>query len=184
MSSVLTIFAICCSVAAVMLLWTAWRKHAGRRGPLVFSLVAWAVALSCWTIAFGAEIGIPLALESAAIVAFGFILTRIEFREARSGRERYIPSPKRPRYRWLRGTMRGVGAGPIAFAASVGIGVLFATTAPLDDATRLILAGLLIPSLWGAAMIWVLASRRLLLPSAGLLGIAIATFGTSVLVAR
>lgn len=184
MSSLFSIIAIGCSIAAVLLLWTAWRRRANQRGPFVASLVAWGLALASWVKAFGMEVGIPLALESAAIVAFVFILSRIEFRDPRSGRERYTPPTKQPPYRWLRGTMRGVGAGPIGFAASAGIGVLFATTAPLDDATRLILAGLLIPSLWGAAMIWVFASRCLLLPSAGLLGIAIATIGTSILVAR
>lgn len=184
MTSLFPIVAICCSLAGVVLLWVAWRRRARRRLPFVAALAAWALATASWTAAFGAEIGIPLALESAAIVAFVFILSRIEFRDARTGRERTAPPPHHTRYRWARGTIRGVGAGPVAFAASAGVGVLFATTAPLADATRLILAGLLIPSLWGAAMIWVLASRRLLLPSAGLLGIAIATIGTSILVAR
>jgi hypothetical protein len=181
---VFSLVAIGCSGIAVMLLWMAWRgaRHAG--GLLALSLVAWASALLSWTRGFGVEVGIPLTLEAAAIVALGFILSRIEFRPARVVRERTAPPLPRPRHRWLRGTMRAVGAGPIAFAASAGIGVLFATAAPFADATRLIVAGLLIPSLWGATMTWVLASRRLLIPPAGLLSLAAMTFAASMLVTR
>lgn len=184
MAILFSIVALCCSGAAVLLLWMAWRRGPQGRRLLAISLLAWAAALLCWTTAFGIEIGIPLTLETAAIVAFGFILSRIEFRAARIARDRVAPPAARSRGRWLRGTMRAAGAGPVAFAASAGIGVLFATTAPLADATRLMLAGLMIPSLWGAMMTWILASRRLLLPSAGLLGIAVATIAMSVLVAQ
>ncbi|RZF59184.1 hypothetical protein EWE75_23055 [Sphingomonas populi] len=184
MTVLLSLVAICCSSVAVLLLWMAWRRDHRRRRLLAGSLIAWVIALTLWTTAFGLEVGIPLTLETAAIVAFVFILSRIEFRTPRIVRERYAPPVVRSRNRWLRGTILGVGAGPVAFTASTGVGVLFATTAPLADATRLMLAGLLIPSLWGAAMTLVLASRRLLLPSAGLLGVAITTIATSVMVVR
>jgi hypothetical protein len=184
MTVLFSLVAIGCSFVAVLLLWMAWRRERHRRISLAASIVTWVVALTAWTSALGLELGIPLALETAAIVAFGFILSRIEFRTPRVVKERQAPPVVRSRHRELRGTIRGVGAGPIAFAASAGVGVLFATTAPFADATRLMLAGLLIPSLWGAAMMWVLASRRLVLPSAGLLGIAVTTIATSVMVAR
>jgi len=184
MTILLSLAAICCSAVAVLLLWMAWCRDQRRHTPLAASLLAWVIALAMWTTAFGLEVGIPLTLETAAIVAFIFILSRIEFRKPRIVRERHAPTVVRPRYRWLRGTILGIGAGPVAFAASAGVGILFATTAPLADATRLILAGLLIPSLWASTMIWVLASRRLVLPSASLLGIAVTTIATSVMVAR
>lgn len=183
-AAIFSVGAIACSAAAVLLLWAAWRRRAGARLPLAAAIMMGAVAISLWTAALGAEIGIPLALESAALVAFAFILTRIELRPARPLRERLRPAPVRLPGRWPRGVVRAIGAGPISLAAALGIGVLFATEAPLADATRLILAGLLVPSLWAAAMIWTLSSRRPLAPAAGLLGIAVATIGASLAVPR
>ena len=183
MTGLFSAFAIGASIAAVLLLWVAWRRRHGRRVPLLASLGCWAAALACWIAAFGAEIGIPLALECAALVAFAFILSRVERRAPRTARERIVAAPAPVPGRWWRGTVRGLGAGPLAFAAALGVGVLFATNAPFADSTRLIVAGLLVPSLWAAAMIWMLASRRLWPPLAGLAGTAVATIGVSLAVA-
>lgn len=183
MTSLFSALAIGGSVAAVLLLWSAWRRRHARSVPLLTSLGCWAAAVACWIAAFGAEIGIPLALECAALVAFAFILSRVERKVPRAPRERSVAASAPARGRWWRGTLRGLGAGPLAFAAALGVGVLFATNAPFADSTRLIVAGLLVPSLWAAAMIWMLASRRLWPPLAALAGTAVATISVSLAVA-
>jgi hypothetical protein len=184
MKTMFSVAAIVATFAAILLLWTAWRRHGAARMPFLASIAAGVAATSLWILAFGAEVGIPLTLEGAAIVAFLFILSRIEVRQGRTVRDRHAAAPVRTPGRAWRGITRGLAAGPIGLGAAIGIGVLFATTAPLDDSTRLILAGLLVPSLWAIAMIWTLASRRPLAPAAGLLGIAVATIGLSLAAGR
>jgi hypothetical protein len=134
-----------------------------------------------WITWFGAEVGIPLALETSALIAFAFILTRIERRTSRLPRDRTMPLPERPRRRLLLGTTRIIVAGPLGLISALGIAVVIATKAPMAEQTRLILAGLIVPSLWCGAIAWITCQRRLPLQAATLAGFAICGFGSSLL---
>jgi hypothetical protein len=173
--------ALLSSLGGLFLLWAGWRRGAPMRGRIGGAALLWALSTAIWIGRFGAEIGIPLALETAALVAFTFILTRIERRSGRPPRERSTDIPKRSRWRWLFGTARTLTAGPLGLAAAMGIAVLFATRAPLAEQTRLILAGLIVPSLWSGAIAWTLCHRRLPLQAAAFAAIGGAGFGLTLL---
>lgn len=169
------------SLAGIMLCWQAWTRHA--LGWRIFGVAAllWASSTACWIVGFGVEIGIALALETAALLAFAFILTRIELRPAQSVRERNAP-PLPPR-RYGLGLARALTAGLLGFAAAIGLGVLFATRAPMAEQTRIILAALAIPSLWCVAIAWTVCDRRLLLQFLVFSGLAATSAGLTFMTA-
>lgn len=172
--------ALALSLGGVVLVWSAWRQRRG--GARVLGAIAlWGLSTWLWITGFGAEIGIPLALETAALVGFAFILSRMERREVRAPKERMAPSlPYTPRRR-LRGAARVLIAGPIGMFAAIGIAFVVAMGAPLAEQTRLILGGLIVPSLWAAFIGWTIADRSLLRPAAILLAIGFAGFGFTML---
>ncbi len=147
------------------------------RGPMVLAVGLWGLSTTLWIALFGIEIGIPLALETAALVAFAFILTRMEKRAGRLPRERMVAAP--PRGRWLipLGIGRALVAGPLGLAAAMGIAVVIATRGPMAEQTRLIVAGLIVPTLWAIGIAWIVCQRRLPLQATAFAGLAIAGFG-------
>jgi len=166
-SGIWTLLALAGSLGGVLLSWKAWQNAwqdggpNGRARPLMAAAGALAVfSLALWAAGYGAEIGIPLALETGALIAFGFILTRMEVRPLREMRARTAP-PLPAHSRW-KGVARFATAGVLGFAAAIGLGVLFATRAPLGEQTRLILGALAVPSLWSGAIAWTACDRRLL----------------------
>lgn len=163
------------SLAAILLCWRAWARQAlnGRATMGVVGL--WAISIACWIAGFDAEIGIALSLETAALIAFAFILTRIEIRPAQTLRARSAPAL--PPRRYGRGLIRALTAGLLGFCAAIGIGIVFATRAPLAEQTRLILAALAMPSLWCAAIAWTVCDRRLGLQIIVFLGLAAGSAG-------
>jgi hypothetical protein len=82
-----------------------------------------------------------------------------------------------------RGAVRLLTAGLLGFAAAMGLALLFATRAPLAEQTRLILAGLAVPSLWCIAIAWTVCSRRLPLQIATFLVLALGGAGLTFLTA-
>jgi hypothetical protein len=111
-SEIWMLLALAASLGSVVLCWKAWGSEGG--GPLIAVATGFAaLAMGLWIAGYGAEIGIPLALETAALIAFGFILTRMEVRPLREMRTRTVP-PGPVRSRWkvsvvrTFGTLRGV----------------------------------------------------------------------------
>jgi hypothetical protein len=51
--------------------------------------------------------------------------------------------------------------GPIALGAAMAIAVYFATSAPINEQTRLVIAGLGVPALWAGLLIGALMSKHL-----------------------
>lgn len=167
--------ALAASLAGILLCWRAWSRHALNARAGIAAAVLWSLSTWAWITAFGAEIGIALALETAALLAFAFILTRIEIRPAQTVRDRSAP-PLPPR-RYGRGLARVMTAGLLGFAAAMGLAILFATRAPLAEQTRLILAALAMPSLWCCAIAWTACDHRLRLQVGIFLTIAAASAG-------
>ncbi len=174
--SVIVLGALALSLGGILLIWSAWRER--RWGLRAWGAIGlWIGSAALWIARFGVEIGIPLALETAALAGFAFILSRMERREARAPRERAVPPLPASRYRRLRGAAKFLIAGPIGMFAAMGIAFVVATGAPLAEQTRLILAGLIVPSLWAVFIGWTVADRRLGVPAAILLAIGGAGFG-------
>lgn len=172
--------ALALSFGGIALIWSAWRER-GNALRVGGAIALWAASTALWIFRFGAEIGIPLALESAALVGFAFILSRMEWRNARPPKDREAPAPPVSRYRRLRGAAKFLIAGPIGMFAAMGIAFVVAIGAPLAEQTRLILGGLIVPSLWAAFIGWTVAERRLIRPAAVLLVIGTAGFGFTML---
>ncbi len=168
------------TVGAIVALWRGSATPARGR---VFRRLAAMLALAsatCWIAAFGAEIGIPLLLETWALAGFAFILTRLERRPDRAARERVQAGAAVPR-NVSRGIARVAVAGPLGFAAAIGIAAAIATRAPLAEQTRLIGAGLLVPSLWAVFVGWTLMARHLPMPATGMAVLAGSGFGLALL---
>ncbi|MBG6116422.1 MULTISPECIES: hypothetical protein [unclassified Sphingobium] len=175
------ITALVASLAGILLCWRAWVRHALDWRAGVAAATLWSLSTWAWIAAFGAEIGIALALETAALLAFAFILTRIEVRPAQAIRDRTAP-PLPPRS-YGRGIARALTAGLLGFAAAIGLAMLFATRAPLAEQTRLILAALAMPSLWCGAIAWTACDRRLSLQIGVFLGLAVTSAGITFITA-
>ncbi|MBU3077607.1 hypothetical protein [Sphingomonas quercus] len=163
---VLIIGALVLTFGAVFAAQIAWRRRQGRW--LIGSIGLFGLATILWIAGFRAEIGVSLAVESGSLVALVFILATAERRPGREVRERAVaPTPLAPGHR-QRGLLRGMTAALLGLFAAIAAGMAFALAAPLAEQTRLIIAGLLVPSLWALAILWALAATRLWLPVAGL----------------
>lgn len=167
------------SGGAILALWRAWRCERGKGLPRTIALVLAAASAACWRSGFGSEIGIPLLMESWALLGFGFILTRMERKPERAGRQRAVSAPPTPPLRWGRGLLQALIGGPLALVAAIGIAALIATHAPLHEQTRLVGAGLLVPSLWAVLLGWTLSAERLYRPVAGVVLLGGAGLGLS-----
>lgn len=171
----LVFMALIASLAGILLCWRAWTRHALGWRVCFGAAALWGLSTWAWIAGFGPEIGIALALETAALLAFAFILTRIEVRPAQVARDRM--APPLPRRRYGRGIARGLTAGLLGFAAAMGLAMVFATRAPLAEQTRLILAALAMPSLWCGAIAWTVCDRRVMLQIGVFLGLAATSVG-------
>lgn len=173
--------ALMASLAGLLVLWHGWKHGADMRMRTAMALGLWAASTALWTLQFGAEVGIPLALETAALVAFGFILSRMERRMERPARERTAALPAVSRRRYVVGTMRVLVAGPLGLIAAMGIAVVVATRSPMAEQTRLILAGLIVPTLWAIGIGWVVCQRRLPVQAASFAALGAAGIGLTFL---
>lgn len=171
--------ALLLTALAVAAAWMGWRTE--RRAALAGAIASALGATLLWCRCFGTEIGIPLAIETGSLAALAFILGRIEIRPHRAPRAREIEAEPASTRRWLLGTARAIVAGPLGLAAAMGIGIAFAVTTPLDEQTRLILAGLIVPSLWAAFLVWSLATQRLARTAGGLAAIGTAGFALAMM---
>jgi hypothetical protein len=64
-------------------------------------------------------------------------------------------------YRYVLGSLPVLVAGPLGLIAAMGIAVVIATRMPMAEQTRLILAGLIVPTLWAIGIGWMVCQRRL-----------------------
>lgn len=168
------------TIGAVVALWRGSVTPAhGSAFRLLATTLTIASALA-WISGFGVEIGIPLLLEIWALVGFAFILTRLERRPDRVTRDRTVVGAAVHR-NVVRGVAQVAIAGPLGFAAAIGIAAAIATRAPLAEQTRLIGAGLLVPSLWASFVGWTLMARRLPMPATGMALLAGSGFGVALL---
>lgn len=166
--------------AGAWLLRRSWRRRAGAVPALVWSgwaLLVAPVFLAAWCI--GPVKGVALALVLEAI---GALLVVFEGRVRRNGaRERTgdaaAAEPLDEPGRLWRGVLRTVLAGPLGMLAAMAVAFCVTVYVPGDPRTRIVIGGMLMPVLWGLAMTWTLADRRLLRATAVLLGTSVAGFG-------
>jgi hypothetical protein len=164
------------------LLRASWRDRRGERSGLVIAgwaaLVAGGVGAA---LMLGVMPGIAAALTLAPLGVLGVVAQGATHRAARPARDRTAPEPlERPSRVW-RGWVKGLLAGPLGMTAAMGIAFCYAVWAPGAVQTRLLIAALLVPALWGLAMTWTLADQRLLRSTAVLTGTSVLGFGLAFL---
>src|SRR5689334_9524185 len=180
-TSAACIAALLLSFGGLAAAWRAWSGSSSTSLWLAAMLTAWSAATALWVWEFGGEIGTALALETAAIAAFAFILSRVERRDARAQKERTAPINERAGRASWRGFARFMVAGPLGLVAALAVGIVVAVHAPLHEQTRLILGGLIVPSLWAALIVWTVAGARVRTPAIALTVLVVAGFGLALL---
>lgn len=166
-----------------LLLRTSWRRRDGAAPVLLgsgWALLLGLLALAAWWI--GPVKGPAWALAMAALGAFGVIWQgRVRRKAARLREGDQAPEPLEEPGRLWRGVLRALLAGPLGMTAAMALAFCLTATMPGDPRTRIVVGGLLMPVLWGLAMTWTLADRRLLRATAVLVGTSIAGFGLAFL---
>jgi hypothetical protein len=165
----------------------ALRKSWLRRGSAALGLVVggWIVLLGLPIIAgllFGAVKGPALAIVMQGIGALCVIwFGRVRRKAGRVRTGDVAPEPLEEPGRFWRGVLRTLLAGPLGMTAAMAVAFCVTVYLPGDPRTRILVGGLLMPVLWGLAMTWTLADRRLLRATAVLVGTSIAGFGLAAL---
>lgn len=161
----------------------AWRSADARRPVSI--VLGWAIAVAgvaTCILTMGAAPGVFLASALISAGALAWVVSGLTLREAKSRgpRETALEPSGRASRAW-RGWLRALLAGPLGGLAAVGVGVAVTVWAPGAPQTRIVLGGLLVPLLWGAAMAWTLSDDRILRATVVLAGVAVVTFGASAL---
>ncbi|WP_395398239.1 hypothetical protein WBP07_24525 [Novosphingobium sp. BL-8A] len=145
----------------------------------------WAVligltAAAAWLI--GPVKGLAIALVAQGIGALCVVWQgRIRRKAARAREAETAPEPLEEPGRLWRGVLRTLLAGPLGMTAAMAVAFCVTVYMPGDPRTRIVTGGLLMPVLWGLAMTWTLADRRLLRATAVLVGTSLVGFGLAVL---
>ena len=165
--------------AGAWLLRRSWRHRTGAVPSLLWSgwtLLVVLVLAAAWSIGPVKGVGLALVLE-----AIGALLIVFEGRVRRNGaRERIGDASAEPLDepgRLWRGVLRALLAGPLGMLAAMAVAFSVTVYVPGDPRTRIVIGGMLMPILWGLAMTWTLADRRLLRATAVLMGTTLTGFG-------
>jgi hypothetical protein len=159
------------------LLRRAWVDRARERPTLVAA--GWAVLLETMLLGTwwnGPVKGMAVAIAALGVGALGTVAQGRRVRTARAARDSLAPEPLEGPSKAWRGMLKFLLAGPLGMTAAMGIAFCYATWAPGDPRTRIIIGGLLMPLAWALAMTWTLADQRLLRALAVLVGTTVAGF--------
>ncbi|MFK4874186.1 hypothetical protein [Novosphingobium sp. ZW T3_23] len=122
--------------------------------------------------------GTALALAMEGIGALLVIwLGRVRRKAGRLREVDVAPEPLEEPGRVWRGVLRTLLAGPLGMTAAMAVAFCLTVYMPGDPRTRIVVGGLLMPVLWGLAMTWTLADRRILRATVVLVGTSVTGFG-------
>jgi hypothetical protein len=173
----LALAAVAGGALGAALLRRAWADRTREHQTLIAAgwamLFATLVLGSWWA---GAVKGTAIAVVAVSAGALGVIAQGRVRRAARPSRDSLAPEPLEGPSRAWRGVLKFLLAGPLGMTAAMGVAFCYATWAPGDPRTRIILGGLLVPLGWAVAMTWTLADQRLLRSLAVLSGTTVAGF--------
>jgi hypothetical protein len=150
-----------------------------------FRLAGWGIfvgALIASAVLIGPMLGLALALTLLPVGGLLVVAHGATRREARAPRRAQLaPEPLEGRSRAWRGWLKALLAGPLGMLAAMGLAFCYASWAPGAIQTRLLIAALLVPALWGLAMTWTLADQRLVRATTVLGGTTIIGFALAFL---
>jgi hypothetical protein len=122
--------------------------------------------------------GLALGLVMEGIGALAVVwLGRVRRKAARLREMEAAPEPLDEPGRLWRGVLRTLLAGPLGMTAAMAVAFCVTVYLPGDPRTRIVIGGLLMPVLWGLAMTWTLADRRILRATAVLVATSVVGFG-------
>ncbi|AXB79831.1 hypothetical protein TQ38_016960 [Novosphingobium sp. P6W] len=165
------------------LLRRSWLRRNGSAIALI--MAGWAILLglllaSAWLV--GPVKGVAVACVMEGIGGLSVIgLGRVRRKAVRLREADAVPEPLEEPGRFWRGVLRTLLAGPLGMTAAMAAAFCITVYLPGDPRTRIVIGGLLMPVLWGLAMTWTLADRRLLRAAAVLVGTSVAGFGLGML---
>ncbi len=174
MATLLIMASVILIAGGIWLLRTAWLR--GSKGNPIFVYAGWGVITTgtvLMGLATGFEVGIPFAITAAMVIAMIAVIgtMRVSTRKRSADRSERIDPEIRPKRRF-RALLRGILAILVSGIAALGAGVMMATSLPMIEINRIVMAGLCIPLFWGAAMAWALSDPKLIRPGIGLVGSA------------
>ncbi|RSV35834.1 hypothetical protein CA234_19130 [Sphingomonas sp. ABOLE] len=169
------------AAAAAWLLRLAWRRSSGKAPWRAAGLGLAALAILAPAGLLGEARGPFAALALFSVAALSIVASGRTLRSAQAGRggrgDGVAPEPAERASAPWRGLLRWLLAGPIGMVAAMAVGVCYTVWGAGAVQTRLVVGGLLVPLVWGAAMAWTLADDKLLRAAAVLLGTALVGFG-------
>jgi hypothetical protein len=172
------------SAAATLLLRRSWRDRERDRPELIAAgwALAAAVIAGCM-LAIGLMTGLAEAVAIGSVGAIAVVCEGATRKAPRRQRDRasLAPEPLEGPSRAWRGVLKALLCGPLGMTAAMGIAFAYAVWAPGAVQTRLLIAALLVPGLWGLAMTWTLADQRLVRALFVLVGASAAGFGLAFL---
>lgn len=155
--------------AGVALLREAWRRRPGPRAALI--LGGWALlgsAAIALALGYSGDVGVAvwgLAVSFAGLAAIAGSADRTARRKVRAAPKRLPPVGEDPATGAAAGAWRTVAviilAGPLSMASALLAGLAVTASGPGSEADRMMAGALVTPLVWGAAMVWVCADRRL-----------------------
>jgi hypothetical protein len=172
------------AAAATLILRRAWRDRARDRPLLIaagWGLFALATALGMAVV--GPVPGFVEAVALGSVGAIAIVWAGATRKAPRAPRDRasLAPEPLDGPSRAWRGVLKALLCGPLGMTAAMGVAFAYAVWAPGAVQTRLLIAALLVPGLWGLAMTWTLADQRLIRALAVLVGTSVVGFGLAFL---
>jgi hypothetical protein len=164
------------------LLRRAWRQQGNQR---LYRTAGWGImagGLFFAALKVGPALGTALALMSEPAGALAVVALGAKRRAARAVKPGQLaPEPLQGPSRVWRGGLKFLLAGPLGMLAAMGLAFCYASWAPGAVQTRLLIAALLMPALWGVAMTWTLADQRMIRATAVLVAATIFGFGLAFL---
>lgn len=156
--------------AGMGLLFGSWRGFLARNlWPVTTGWLLLLLSIIPWSAALGAEFGVSVALLVVAVLAWVVVLFNIDTRPT-NGR-----APQtRNGFHWpqlnvlLHHGLRLILTIPVAAVVSILVSLTLTDWLPWQQVNRLVFATLWIPVVWGCAIYWLCADRKLLRPAASL----------------
>jgi hypothetical protein len=161
----------------------AWLDRARVRSDLrTAGWAVFAIAVLTASLAIGPILGLVIALVTLPVGALAVVGAGATRREGRNPRNTQLAREplQGPSKAW-RGWLKFMLAGPLGMFAAMGVAFAYASWAPGAIQTRLLVAALLMPALWGLAMTWTLADQRIIRAAAVLIGAIAFGFGFALL---